>query len=142
MIPFLLPGLVILVTLLKDRYKVLWYVVGAWLLVNVLALIWVLGASDGESPPAWLVVLAIALWLGMLCSLMIEPAEDSWWDRNRMDERFSVFFRYLGIAVLIACPLSLAIAYIFEGTIGAVLVMLVFAAVVFKAFLLDQVVRT
>ena len=142
MIPFLLPGLAIVVMLLKNRPKVLLYVVAAWLVVNVAALIWVLGSSDGDGAPVWLVLLGIALWLGMLCSLMVEPAEGSWWDRNRMDERFSVLFRYLGIALLIACPLSLAIAYVFEGTIGAVLVMLLFAGVVFKAFLLDQVVRT
>ncbi len=74
----------------------------------------------------------------MLGSLMVEPREESWWGRHRMDQRFSTFFGFLGIALLIACPVGLGIAYLLEGTIGGVIVMGVFAAICVKVFLVDE----
>ncbi len=139
MIGILLPGLVLIVALLKKRYDALAYSLAAWLIVNVVAVVWDLGAEDGEGLPFWLVLMVVALWLGMLGSLMVEPSEGSWWARHRLDQRFSVFFRFVGIALLIACPVGIGIAYLVEGTIGGVIVMGVFAAVCVKVFLVDEI---
>jgi hypothetical protein len=134
---FLIPGLVLIVLLLKARPRVLALVAGVYLAANLVALAWVLSADDGAGSPAWLVVLAIALWFFMVGSLMVEAEAGSWWERHRLDERFSTFFRWVGVAFLVACPAALAVAYIFEGTILAVLVMGLFAVVVAKAFAWD-----